>query len=66
MYFLIWLFCSTDLKSDVFKSVILFFCLPRQQRGGKSKNKFCKGIIYKKNITGGNAKLTYFAGLKTY
>jgi hypothetical protein len=33
MHFLNRLFCSTDLKSVVFKSVILFFFLPRQQKG---------------------------------
>jgi hypothetical protein len=30
------------------------------------KNKFCSGVISKKIITKGKAKLTYFAGVKTY
>jgi hypothetical protein len=37
MYFLNWLFCSIDLKSVVFKSVILFFVLSHQQKNGESK-----------------------------
>jgi hypothetical protein len=45
----------------LFKLVILFFCLPRQQKGVKKK--IARGNL-KKNITGGNAKLTYFGGDK--
>jgi hypothetical protein len=38
--------------------------LKSASKGVNQKNKFCRGVISKKIITGGKAKLTYFAGGK--
>jgi hypothetical protein len=40
--------------------------MPRQQNGINQKKNILQGIISKKIIIGGKAKLVYFTGVKVY